>query len=278
MTTTTAISDSDFSYVRDLVLDRSAIVLEANKAYLAESRLISVARAQGMSSLAELVARLRSEQFGGLHTKVVEAMTTNETTFFRDSHPFEALRTTVLPELIERRGGTRSLQVWSAACSTGQEPYSLAMLLREHFPALRSWAVRILATDLSTEVLARASAGKFSQLEVNRGLPANYLVKYLQKQGVSWQVADDLRTMIDFRQMNLAATWPSVPMMDVVFIRNVLIYFDADMKRTILGKIRNVLRPDGYLFLGGAETTINLDDAFERVQLDKASCYRLRAR
>jgi chemotaxis protein methyltransferase CheR len=278
MAATTNISETDFSYVRSLVLERSAIVLEANKAYLAESRLIPVARAQGLSTLAELVARLRAERFGGLHTKVVEAMTTNETTFFRDAHPFEALRTTVLPELIERRTPSRALQVWSAACSSGQEPYSLAMLISEHFPALANWTVRILATDLSTEMLERAAAGQYSQLEMNRGLPANYLVKYFQKRGVAWHVSDDLRGMIDYRQVNLATAWSALPAMDVVFMRNVLIYFDTDTKRAILGKIRNVLRPDGYLFLGGAETTINLDDAFERVQYDKAGCYRLRSR
>ena len=278
MTTTASLKETDFSYVQKLVFERSAIVLEATKAYLVESRLLPVARNQCLATIEELVARLRAERAGGLHEKVVEAMTTNETTFFRDVHPFEAMRTVIVPDLIERRAAARSLQVWCAACSSGQEPYSLAMLLREHFPALAGWAVRILATDLSTEMLDRARAGQYSQLEINRGLPATYLVKYLQKVGVQWRVNDDLRKLIDFRPLNLAGEWPALAVMDIVFIRNVLIYFDTDTKRVILGKIRNVLRPDGYLFLGGAETTINLDDTFERVQYDKASCYRLRTK
>ena len=272
----TTISESDFSYVQKLVLERSAIVLEPSKAYLAESRLVSVARAQGLKSLGELITKLRSERFGGLHTQVVEAMTTNETSFFRDAHPFEALRTTVLPELIAKREQQRTLRIWSAASSSGQEPYTLAMLLREHFPVLKSWNVRILATDLSNEMVERTKTGQYSQLEMNRGLPATYLVKYFQRRGVSWQANDDLRSLLDCRQMNLAAPWPALPQTDIVFIRNVLIYFDQATKRDILGKIRRLLPPDGCLFLGGAETTLNLDDGYERVSAGKASFYRLR--
>jgi chemotaxis protein methyltransferase CheR len=268
-------ADADFDYIRRLVRERSSIVLESNKAYLAESRLIPLAKREGMRSLNELVARLRGEKFGGLHRKVVEAMTTNETSFFRDIHPFEALKKPILPELITRRASERKLNIWCAACSTGQEPYTIAMLLRESFPQLGGYSVRIVATDLSTEVLDRAREGVYSQIEVNRGLPAALLVKYFKKQGLHWKIADDLRRMVEFRELNLAESWALLGSMDIIFLRNVLIYFDVSTKQGILAKVRTSLRPDGYLFLGAAETTINLDDAFQRVQLDKSGCYRL---
>jgi chemotaxis protein methyltransferase CheR len=269
------ISTSEFNFVRELVRQRSAIVLEPGKEYLVESRLTAVARVEGFASLEQLLGELRSQPANGLHARVVEAMTTNETSFFRDIHPFDSLRQSVLPDLIQRRAAERQLVVWSAACSTGQEPYSIAMLIRENFPALAGWSVRILATDLSTEVLARARLGRFTQLEMNRGLPARYLVKYFTKSGSDWQIQDDIRAMVQFREMNLAERWPPIPTPDIVFIRNVLIYFDVATKREILAKMRKVMRPDGFLFLGGAETTINLDDSFERVSLGKATCYRL---
>ncbi len=267
----------DFEYVRRLVRERAAIVLEDGKAYLAESRLVPVAREEGFASVAELIARIRSERFGRLHRKVVEAMTTNETSFFRDVAPFEALRTVVFPELLARRATERVLHVWCAAASTGQEPYSVAMLLREHFPELATWTVRLLATDLSTEVLARARAGRFTQLEVNRGLPASCLVRYFERDGAYWVLGEEVRRMVEFRELNLAEPWPPLPPMDVVLLRNVLIYFDLDTKRAVLGRLRRVLRADGWLFLGGAETTLNVDDAFERVQVGRASAYRVRA-
>ncbi len=267
----------DFEYVRRLVRERAAIVLEDGKAYLAESRLVPVAREEGFASVAELIARIRSERFGRLHRKVVEAMTTNETSFFRDVAPFEALRTVGFPELLARRATERVLHVWCAAASTGQEPYSVAMLLREHFPELATWTVRLLATDLSTEVLARARAGRFTQLEVNRGLPASCLVRYFERDGAYWVLGEEVRRMVEFRELNLAEPWPPLPPMDVVLLRNVLIYFDLDTKRAVLGRLRRVLRADGWLFLGGAETTLNVDDAFERVQVGRASAYRVRA-
>jgi len=228
--------------------------------------------------LQDLVARLRAQPFNGLHQKVVEAMTTNETSFFRDVHPFEALKKAVLPELIKKRATERKLNMWCAASSSGQEPYTMAMILREHFPTLANWTVRFIASDISMEMLERARAGRYSQLELNRGMPAPLLVKYFQRQGMEWQIKEDLRRMVEFRQMNLADTWPSLPEMDLVFMRNVLIYFDVPTKKEILGKVRRLLRPDGYLFLGIAETTLNLDGAFERVQFDKSGCYRLRGR
>jgi chemotaxis protein methyltransferase CheR len=267
---------NDFEYVQELVRKRSAIVLEAGKEYLVESRLSAVARAEGFASIEHLVVELRRTQANGLHRKVIEAMTTNETAFFRDLHPFEALRAQLIPELMQRRGAQRQLTIWCAACSSGQEPYTIAMLLREYFPALGGWRVRILGTDLSREVLDRAKAARYSQAEVNRGLPAAFLVKYFRKQGVEWQVVDDIRRIVEFGELNLNEVWSGVPPCDLVFMRNVLIYFDVETKKTILAKLRRVLRPDGYLFLGGAETTMNLDDAYQRVVFAKnGGCYRL---
>ncbi|CAN5367370.1 protein-glutamate O-methyltransferase CheR [soil metagenome] len=270
------VSTAAFDYVRDLVAGRSGIALESRQAYLADARLAPVARAAGLGSVDDLVARLRIAPSGGLATQVVEAMTTNETSFFRDIGPFEALAQEVLPELMRRRAQTRTLTIWSAACSSGQEPYTIAMLLRERFPALAGWRVTIVATDLSSQMVERARAGRFSQLEVNRGLPARLLVKHFTRAGTQWQISDDLRRAVEFRQLNLVGDRPPLPAADVVFLRNVLIYFATPTKRAILGKVRSVLRPDGTLFLGGAETTLNLDDGFKRVQLGHGPSYRLK--
>jgi len=270
-----SLSDADFSYVRDLVYQQAAIVIETEKNYLVEARLSPLVRRHGFGSLAELVEKLRSQPSNGLRWNVVEAMTTNETSFFRDVHPFELLKKNVLPELIERRAALRQLNIWCAAASSGQEPYTILMTLRETFPELSTWRVNFLATDISQEVLERCREGCYSQLEVNRGMPAPLLVKYFQKIGTEWQIKEELRRMIDFRQMNLAQAWPVLPSMDVIFMRNVLIYFDAQTKKDILARVRRILKPDGYFFLGGAETTLNIDDSFKRVQVDKTAYYQV---
>jgi chemotaxis protein methyltransferase CheR len=265
----------DFEYVCRLVRDRSAVVLEPGKEYLVEGRLTPVARQLGLGSVSELVGRLRSGPDNGLTARVVEAMVTTETSFFRDLHPFESLRTTVLPDLIRRRAAEKRLDIWCAACSTGQEPYSVAILLREHFPGLAGWRVGILATDLSGEVLGRAKEGRYSQIEVNRGLPAALLVKYFRQHGSAWELAEEIRRAVEFRELNLVRPWPALPRMDIVFLRNVMIYFDLDTKKTILGQVARLLRPNGYLLLGGAETTLNLDDSFRRVEGLKGGFYQL---
>ena len=274
----TSITQADLEFVRRLVYERAALVLEPGKEYLAEARLLPVAREAGFVTLRDLIRRLQQGPPNGLHQKVVEAMTTNETSFFRDAHPFETLRGSILPELMAKRAAERRLNIWSAASSSGQEPYSIAMLVREHFPALSSWILRLVASDFSHEILARAREGCYSQLEVNRGLPASLLSKYFERQGTNWRIKADLRRMVEFRTINLAESLHSLPQMDIVFLRNVLIYFDVATKKAILGKVRRLMRPDGYLILGGAETTMNLDPAFERVQLEKSACYRLRER
>ena len=267
----------DFDYIRRLVRERSAVVLDEDKAYLVEWRLGQLLRREGIGSIHDLVARLQAERVGSLHQKVVDAMTTNETFFFRDLQQFEALKTAVLPELIAKAQSTRQLDLWCAAASTGQEPYSIAMLLREYFPVLLNWKVRLLASDIAESVLAKARLACYNQLEVNRGLPARFLVKYFEKVGLEWRLSAPIRSMVEFRQINLATAWPALPKMDVVFMRNVLIYFDVEMKRAILHRVRELLKPGGYLFLGTAETTFGLDERFERVQIDKAYCYRVRS-
>ncbi|MFA9446390.1 protein-glutamate O-methyltransferase CheR [Egicoccus sp. AB-alg6-2] len=275
--TTTALNAGDLLYLRELVRERSAIVIDDSKSYLLESRLAPIARRNGLGSLAELVVRLRRERTGPLHDLVVDAMTTNETSFFRDLHPWTILEKVWIPELIEKRAAQRTLTFWNAACSSGQEPYSLAMLLRDRFPHIvETWNVRIIATDLSAEMLGRSAMGRYTQLEVNRGLPASLLVKHFHRDGQYWQISDELRGMVEFRALNLVSQWPFVPQVDLLFMRNVLIYFDLPTKQQILGKVREVLRPDGYLMLGTAETTLNVDDRYERVAVDRATAYRPR--
>jgi len=266
---------STFDYVARLVRQRSAIVIEPEKQYLIDARLGPVARAHGFASVVELVATLEQTSFNSLHRQVVEALTTNETSFFRDLHPFEALRRTVVPELMRLRASERRINIWCSACSSGQEPYTIAILLAEHFPVLAGWSVSILGTDLSTAMLARARAGRYTQLEVNRGLPAPLLIKYFSKTGTKWLVNDRIRHAVEYREMNLAESWPQLPAMDIVFMRNVLIYFDVSTKQEILRKISTTMRPGGFLFLGGAETTLGLFDGFERTTLDKAVAHRL---
>ena len=263
----------DFDYIAQLLRQRAAIVLEPGKEYLAESRLQNLARDAGLGSVGELVARMRTGHLD-IGDAVVDAMTTNETSFFRDAHPFNALRDEILPDLMERRRVARTISIWCAACSSGQEPYSIAMLIDEHFPELRSWNVRIVATDISPSMLERTRTGLYSQLEVNRGLPAPKLVTYFSRVGMHWQVSDDLRRMVTAEYLNLADRWPVMAPFDLIFMRNVLIYFDIPTKQDILGKVRRQLRPDGLLLLGGAETTMNLDNNFERVPAGRSTWYR----
>lgn len=267
---------ADFDYIRDLVRREAAIVLEPGKEYLALTRLDPIARNEGLGSVSDLVARLRAQGRSPLHDEVVDALTTNETSFFRDLHPFESLRTHVLPELVERNAWRGSLSIWCAACSTGQEPYSVAMLIREHFPELLRWDLRILATDISASALARAESGRYGQLEVNRGLPAQLLLKYFRRVGAHWELDPEVRRMVRFQRHNLVGIWPPFPPFDLVFLRNVLIYFDLETKRAVLARIRSILRPGGYLLLGGSETTLNVDDGFERVPIGRTTWYRPR--
>jgi chemotaxis protein methyltransferase CheR len=267
-------SPESMKYLRDLVHRRSAIVIEADKDYLLESRLAPLARLNAMATIDELVRKVKSDERAPLTHAVIEAMTTNETSFFRDAHPFEALKTKILPDLMTSRSAARVLRIWCAAASTGQEPYSIAMAIREAFPSLATWNVQIIATDINATVLARARAGVYKQLEVNRGLPASLLVKYFDRNGAEWQIKPEIRNMVTFQELNLLDRWPIFSAQDVVFIRNVLIYFDIPTKRRILGRIRETLREDGFLVLGGAETTLNLDDGYSPVRVGPSVYYQ----
>jgi chemotaxis protein methyltransferase CheR len=270
-----SMTDQEFDAIRRLLHEHSAILLDSDKQYLVESRLEPVLRQLNLNSIGDLIGQLRSQSGNGLHRQVIEAMVTTESSFFRDHHPFEALRKVVIPDLINRRRDERRLHIWCAASSHGQEPYSIALLLREQFPELAGWTVSLLASDLSREVLGRAREGRYNQIEVNRGLPAALLVKYFDQRGTDWQLQPAVRSMVNFEEINLAKPWPPLPRMDLVLIRNVMIYFDVDTKKTILGKLARLLRPDGYLILGGAETTINLDNSYCRVEPLKAGLYQL---
>lgn len=270
------IATPEFEYLRKLMREDSAIILDGDKQYLAESRLTALLKEEGFPSVQALLAEMRTSRRSALQRKVLDAMTNNETWFFRDLVPYEALRTNVLPDVISQRAAHRDLTIWSAACSSGQEPYSASMLLLEHFPSVLSWNVQILATDISSAVLDRARRGRYTQLEVNRGLPVSLLCKYFTREGTEWQISERVRRMVTLKTMNLAEPWPDMRTPDIVLLRNVLIYFDTDTKRQILTRVARQMNSHGYLFLGCAETTLNLSDSFERAQLGSTFCYRLK--
>lgn len=267
----------DFDMLRKLVRERSGIVLGDDKRYLVEHRLLPVAERHGFKTIPELVNKLRASAWSEVHRQVVEMMTTNETYFFRDGQPFEALVQHVIPQVMKTKAAQKQLNIWCAACSTGQEPYSILMVLRDRVPALANWNIKLYATDLNVEVLNRAKAGKYTSYEVNRGLTPAYLSRFFKAEGADFVVSPDLRKMIDFQPLNLLDSWPNLPVMDIVFVRNVLIYFDVETKRAILGKVRKTLHPDGFMFLGGAETTLNIDDNYDRVLFERSGCYRVRS-
>ncbi|SHN88147.1 chemotaxis protein methyltransferase CheR [Geodermatophilus obscurus] len=267
------LTTTSFDWVRQLVHRESAIVLAPGKEYLVEARLLPIARSMGLPDVGQLVDSVRTRPSPESTRKIVEALTTNETSWFRDGDPFTALTSTVLPSLLSARGPAERLQIWSAACSSGQEPYTIAMLLEDAMPTA-STRVAITATDLSREMVERTRAGRFSQLEVNRGLPAAMLVRHFTRAGTEWQVSPSLRRMVTVSECNLAAPLPRMGPFDVVYLRNVLIYFDLPTKQAILRRVRALMRPDGWLFLGAAETTLGVDDSWERVVIGRSSAYR----
>jgi chemotaxis protein methyltransferase CheR len=269
------VQGADFEYVRSIVKEHTAVALDASKVYLINARLLPVARAEGLDSVRALIHQLRGGPFSDLHTRSIEAIVTTETSFFRDFHPFEALRNEIIPRIIQdRRNGLRNLTIWSAGCSSGQEPYSVAILLRESFPELAGWTVRILASDVSKGMIDRTKSGIYSQIEINRGLPASYLVKYFHQQEGSWYLDDGIRNMVTVFQHNLAHAYQALPPIDILMMRNVLIYFDVETKRTVLQRARRQLRPGGFLMLGTAETTLNLDESFDRLRVGRAVLYQ----
>ena len=267
------LTTTSFDWVRQLVHRESAIVLQPGKEYLVEARLLPIARKAGLTDVSQFVESVRTRPSPDDTRAIVEALTTNETSWFRDGDPFTALTSTVLPSLLAARGPSERLQIWSAACSSGQEAYTIGMLLEDSLPNAAS-RVSITATDISREMVERTRAGRFSQLEVNRGLPAPMLVRHFVRAGNEWEVAPQLRRMVTVSECNLAAPLPRMGPFDVVYLRNVLIYFDLPTKQAILRRVRDLMRPDGWLFLGAAETTLGVDDSWERVVVGRSSAYR----
>jgi len=265
------VTPSDYEFLRKLLKERSGLDLSSDKQYLVESRLIPLARRAGMPGIGELVAKIKGGA-DALTSEVVEAMTTNETFFFRDRIPFDHLRETILPALLQARASRRSLRIWCAASSTGQEPYSVAMCVKE-FVALAGWRVEIVATDLSQEVLEKSRAGIYSQFEVQRGLPIQLLVKYFIQTGELWQLNADIRAMVQHRQLNLLQDFSQLGTFDVIFCRNVLIYFDQDTKVGVFDRLSRMLEPDGVLLLGAAESVVGISDAFKPYP-DRRGVYR----
>lgn len=269
------ISSLDFEYVRALAKENAAIIIDQDKRYLVESRLSPLAQEQGFRSLQALIHALRAaDRQGSLHSRTIDALTTNETLFFRDRHPFDALKDTILPELIQARRSKKRLTIWSAAASTGQEAYSLAMLIKDKFPELESWKVSIIGTDLSDTVLEQARSGCYAQHEVNRGLPAPLLIRYFTQVGEKWVINPALRSMVQFRSLNLIGAWANLPVFDLILIRNVLIYFDVETKRGILHRVAAQLAPDGYMAMGSSETPLLITDVFKPVVVGRTSFYR----
>jgi chemotaxis protein methyltransferase CheR len=269
------VATEQFSYVQQLVQQRSAIVLAADKGYLVDSRLAPLARTLGVKDVNGVVDRLRASRDPKLEQQVVEAMTTNETSWFRDLRPFEALRRHIVPELIKRNASTRQIRIWSAACSTGHELYSVAMMLEETFPELRhGWQVELVGTDLNTEMVRRSTEGLFSTLEVNHGLPASLLVRYFDREGANWRANHSLRQGTRFLTLNLVGSSPVLPILDVVLLRNVLIYFDVATKRQVHIRTLRQMTPDGYVLLGTAESPNGLCDGLEPVTAEGSVFYR----
>lgn len=262
----------DYEFLRKFLKQRSGLDLSADKQYLVESRLVPLARKAGLGGVGDLIQKIKGGS-AALSSDVVEAMTTNETFFFRDKLPFDHLRDVVMPELMQARAGRRSLRIWCAAASTGQEPYSIAMCLKEMSAALAGWHVEIVGTDISPAVLEKSKSGLYSQFEVQRGLPIQLLVKYFKQVGDMWQLDAQLRSMVQYRPLNLLEDFSHLGTFDLIFCRNVLIYFDQEMKTSMFGRLAKSMAPDGFLALGAAETVVGLTDAF-RPHPDCRGIYR----
>lgn len=259
-------SPEDFAFLIGVIRDRSGLVLSEDKAYLLETRLKPVMQQHELADLESLVCKVRLNAKTPLVEDVVDAMTTNETFFFRDQKPFDQFAGHVLPELIEARQNTKSLRIWCAACSTGQEPYSLAILLKEAGEKLSGWRTEIVATDLSAEAMSKAKVGLYSQFEVQRGLPVQHLVKYFKQVNETWQIDSAIRAMVSFRPLNLLEDFSKLGRFDVIFCRNVLIYFDRETKSQVLDRMRMIVADDGFLCLGGSETVLGITDNFKNIK------------
>lgn len=255
-----------FEFIRAMLLDRSGLVVTLDKMYLLETRLFPVARRHGCKTLEELVDLYRNHRDESVAVDITEAMNTHESQFFRDTMPFDLFRTQIVPQLLERRADKKTFRVWCAACSSGQEPYSLAMVLDEMSARLQGWRTEIIATDISHSVLGRAAEGVYSQFDVQRGLPVQCLVKHFTQEGESWRLSTRIRDMVQFQHFNLLDDAKQLGAFDVVFCRNVLIYFDVPTKSRVMDNIAGVLADDGVLILGSAESTIGITETFWPVE------------
>ncbi len=264
----------DFEYIAQLLYQRSGLVITQEKAYLLESRLNPVARKWDLDGFEALISAMRAKQDEGMIVDVTEAMTTNESFFFRDNRPFDQFKDMVLPHLLEARKTTKKLRIWSAAASSGQEPYTIAMILKEEAAKLAGWSIDILATDLSKEILSKAEEGLYSQFEVQRGLPITLLMKYFTQDGEKWRINEDVKKMVSYRPFNLLDSPAALGTFDVIFCRNVLIYFDQQTKGQVLDRMAKIMPGDGYLYLGGAETVLGISDSFEVIP-GQRGVYRL---
>ena len=269
-----SITAEDFQTVQKYLFEQSGISLASGKEYLVEGRLQTLVHSEGFGDLHDLVVALRANSVNNLGKKVVEALTTNETSFFRDRHPFETLKTAVMPELLKGSSTNKQIQIWSAASSSGQEPYSLAMLLEDSFAWATDWKIHIVASDISEKMLDKCRAGLYTQFEISRGLPAHYLPRFLQREGNQWQIKPKIRDYIDFRYLNLFEEWSGLPRLDIIFMRNVLIYFENDTKKAILEKVLRVLKPGGYLFLGSGETPVGMENRFQPTDFSTSACFK----
>lgn len=259
------IPPGDYDFISALLKERSGLTLSKEKAYLLESRLMPLARQRGLKGAAELIAAVRMRREEALIKQITDAMTTNESFFFRDTKPFEVFRASVLPQLLTSRAAAKSIRIWCAAASHGQEPYSLAMILKEEEAKLKGWRHEIVGTDIATDVLARAKEGLYSQFEVQRGLPVQLLLKYFDKAAEQWRIKPELRGMVKYLEFNLLHDLRPLGQFDVVFCRNVLIYFDPPTKAKVLDQISQRMPADGVLFLGGAETVVGISEKFKPV-------------
>lgn len=258
--TALTISDADFTFLKDYLYARSGLALSLEKRYLLESRLLPVCRKRNYTAFGQLIQELRGGKAPDLERTVVEAMTTNETLFFRDKTPFEILTNSMLPELMAARASTRKLRFWCAAASTGQEPYSLAMTLDSLGAKFAGWKAEIIATDISIDCLEKAKAGIYNQFEVQRGLPVQMMLKYFKQVGDQWHIADNIKSMVQYRPLNLVRDFNALDEFDFIFCRNVLIYFDAQTKRAVLDRMSALIAPHGALVLGAAETVLGLSE------------------
>ncbi len=275
-TTLVTVSTPQFAFLREFLKRRSGVVLDENKLYLVVARLLPVMRQRGIASLDALLDRIRTASDPAIERDILNAMMTHETSFFRDKAPFETLKQ-LIPTLVQSRGPMRQLVLWSAASSTGQEAYSMAILFNEHFrDLLATWKIRIIATDISDVVLTRAREGVYSELEIVRGLSPLLLKKYFTSFQGKWRISQDCRRLVEFRQLNLNDFWPTIPPCDIIFLRNVLLYFSVTTRKAILDAMRKKVRPDGALFLGSAETMLGVNDGYERLSGTHCSCYRVK--